>query len=370
VSTRSRHLSRGLRTAQAVAGLGLAAVLLVWGLPHFGNTTWGDVWGVLRQVPATTDALMVGGVVTGLYCYTFTLTGSLPGLRHWQALIVNVAGSAVGNLLPGGGAVGLAATYTICRSWGFSRRDISTSAIVTGVWNVLSRIALPLLAIVGLLAGRSSDVPSTLGDAALAATITGALILTTFISMLASERAAVVIGKGIDSVFGRLIHRRSTSVEAVVVDLRARINAVVRTGWLKMTLGLVGYFGVYYLLFLLCMHTTGVHLFYGQLFAAYAIGRLATAVGVTPGGLGVTESVTVAALVAWGAGHPEAVAGAVLFSVFTHVMEVPLGALGWLAWSLSPKKEALGEPATHLGFTSTTTTGPTPRSATSHPSPD
>ena len=341
-----RRRSRPRTVVQGAVGLGLAAFLLVWGLPHFGHTTWGAVWHILRQVPPTTDALMVVGVMLGLYCYTLTLTGSMPGLRHWQALVVNVAGSAVGNLLPGGGAVGLAATYTICRSWGFSRRDISTSAIVTGVWNVLSRIALPLIAIVGLLAG-AGDVPKPLQDGAVAATITGTIILTTFVAVLVSERAAVAIGGRIDAVGGRLWHRRSMSVEALVIDLRGRINDVVRHGWLKMTLGLGGYFGVYYLLFLLCMHTTGVHLHYGQLFAAYAIGRLATAVGVTPGGLGVTESVTVATLVAWGAGHPESVAGAVLFSVFTHVMEVPLGALGWVAWTLSPKSapsDAVAEP--------------------------
>ena len=143
--TAERRRSHPRTVVQAVVGLGLAAFLLVWGLPHFGHTTWGAVWHILRQVPPATDLVMVVGVMVGLYCYTLTLTGSMPGLRHWQALVVNVAGSAVGNLLPGGGAVGLAATYTICRSWGFSRRDISTSAIVTGVWNVLSRIALPLL---------------------------------------------------------------------------------------------------------------------------------------------------------------------------------------------------------------------------------
>ena len=32
-------------------------------------------------------------------------------------------------------------------------------------------------------------------------------------------------------------------------------------------------------------------------------------------------------------------AGVVLFSIFTHLMEVPLGALGWLLWTLSPKVE-------------------------------
>lgn len=333
-----------LRTVvQGAFGLGLAAFLLVWGVPHFAKTSWSRIWDVLSQVPTGTALLLLGGVVVGLYCYTFTLTGSMRGLRHWQALIVNVAGSSVGNLLPGGGAAGLAATYTICRSWGFSRRDISTSAIVTGVWNVLARIALPVLAILGLLAGRDQDVPSKLEDLAVAGAVSGSVILAVFVSILASERAAIAIGQGIDKVIGRLWKRRSMGVRSLVVDLRARINDVVRTGWLSMTLGLVGFFGVYYLLFLLCAHSTGVDLPYGQLFAAYAIGRLLTAVGVTPGGLGVTEAATTVALVGWGADRPAAAATVVLFSVFTHFMEIPLGALGWAAWSVSPKKAPVEE---------------------------
>lgn len=336
--------SRRRTGMQAVVGLGLAAVLLVWGLPHFAKTSWGEMWQVLTRVPGTTALLLLGGVVVGLYCYTFTLTASLPGLKHWQALVVNVAGSSVGNLLPGGGAAGLAATYTICRSWGFSRRDISTSAIVTGVWNVLSRVALPLVAILALFSGHDSDVPNVLSDAAVAGALSGGLLLAAFVAMLVSERAAVWIGQRVDRVIGRLFKRRSMSVRDLVVDLRARISDVVRTGWLAMTLGLVGYFAVYYGLFLLCMRTTGVvHLPYGQLFAAYAIGRLLTAVGVTPGGLGVTETATAATLVAWGATPASAAAGVVLFSVYTHLMEVPLGALGWLAWSASPKKAPVEE---------------------------
>ncbi|MFC8502877.1 YbhN family protein [Pedococcus sp. NPDC057267] len=335
----TRSHNRVRRVVQAVLGLGLAAALLIWGLPYFGKTSWSHVWEVLTRVHWTTAVLLLGGVVVGLYCYTFTLTASMHGLKHWQALIVNVAGSAVGNLLPGGGAVGLAATYTICRSWGFSRREISTSAIVTGVWNVLARIALPLLAIVGLYAGTDGHVPAGLKDAAVAGALTGALLFGLFVAVLASERAAVAIGQGIDRIGGRLFHKRSMSVHDLVVDLRARISDIVRTGWVPMTLGLVGFFAVYYCIFLVCMHVTGVHLFYGQLFAAYAIGRLATAVGVTPGGLGITESVTAAALIAWGAEPGAAVAGAVLFSAYTHFMEIPLGALGWTAWTLSPKKE-------------------------------
>lgn len=338
--------SRTVQVGQVVLGLGLAVGLLVWGLPYFAKTTWAEVFTVLGSIPPATAGGLLLLLLLGLWCYTFTLTGSLHGLRHWQALIVNVAGSSVGNLLPGGGAAGLAATYTICRSWGFSRRDISTSAIVTGVWNVLARVALPVIAIVALYSG-AENVPSALGDAALAATFSGVAIIGVFVSVLASERAALLVGRGVDKVLRPLTRRsgrsRTVSVRALVIDLRARINDIVRTGWLKMTLGLLGYFSVYFVLFVLCLRITNVEMYYGQVFAAYAIGRLLTAVGVTPGGLGVTETATAAALVAWGAHPANATAAVVLFSVYTHLMEIPLGALGWLAWSLSPKVEPVEE---------------------------
>jgi uncharacterized membrane protein YbhN (UPF0104 family) len=110
-----------------------------------------------------------------------------------------------------------------------------------------------------------------------------------------------------------------------------------------MTLGMVGFFGLYYVLFVLIMRDTGVTLPLNLLFAAYAIGRLLSAVGITPGGVGITETATTVVLVGWGADPAGATAGVVLFSVFTHVMEIPLGAIGWLLWSLSAKVEPPGE---------------------------
>ncbi len=160
------------QVVQAVLGLLLAAALLVWGLPHFAKTSWSEIWGVVSGVHWTQILVYQVLMLVGLYCYTFTFTGSLHGLSHPRALIVNLCGSSVSNLLPGGGAVGLAATYAILRSWGFSRRDTSTSAIVTGVWNLLARIALPVLAIFALWWGNR-DLPDALARAAVLGLISG-----------------------------------------------------------------------------------------------------------------------------------------------------------------------------------------------------
>ncbi|MFC7486458.1 lysylphosphatidylglycerol synthase transmembrane domain-containing protein [Knoellia sp. CPCC 206453] len=339
MSTRTKQVIR------VVLGLGLAVALLGWGFPRFAKTTWGDVMDDILMVSAWNAVGFLGLVLVGLGCYTFTFTGSLPGLSHWRAFIVNICGSSVSNLLPGGGAVGLAATYTILRSWGFKNRDVSTSAIVTGVWNTLARIALPIVAIIMLWVGNDG-LPKALTSAAIAATISGLAIFAAFVAILASEKSARTIGRGLDKLLAPLFRRRkrTMSIDALVRDMRLRINEVVRTGWLQMTLGMIGFFGFYYLLFVLIMHSVNVYLPLGILFAAFAIGRLLTAVAVTPGGVGVTEIASVSALVGWGADSAAAGAGIVLFSIFTHLMEVPLGALGWLAWSMSPRVEnATGE---------------------------
>ncbi|MBD3785165.1 MAG: flippase-like domain-containing protein, partial [Micrococcales bacterium] len=292
-------------------GLGLAVVLLVWGLPHFGKTSWGDIWHVIRSVPWYHAVGFQLVMLAGLYCYTFTFTGSLRGLSHGKALVINLCGSSVSNLLPGGGAVGLAATYAMCRSWGFSRRATSTSAIVTGVWNVLARIALPVIAILVLLAG-GVDLPKALIDLAVAGSLTGLAVIGVLVGVMVSESLAQRFGRAVDRVFGPLIRRRrpdtTMRVDELVTDLRARIIDVVRWRWWSMTLGMVGFFGAYYVLFVLVMRETGVKLPLNLLFAAYAIGRLLTAVGITPGGVGVTEAATTAVLVGWGADSAAATA--------------------------------------------------------------
>lgn len=333
-----RHTPWWRSVLRAALGIALAAALVVWGLPHFAETTWGALWADLRRLRWDEALALLALTVGALGCYTFTLTGALPGLTHPQALMVNVAGSAAGNLLPGGGAVGAATTIGMYRSWGFGGRDISTSLIVTGVWNVLARMALPVLGIGILVLAREPMPPGVARGGAVGALV-GVGLLTWFVATLASERVAQATGRALDLVVGpivRLVLRRpGAGVADLVHDLRGRIGQVVATGWAPMTGGLVGFFGLQYALFVMCLHVTGVHLSLAHLFAAFAVGRLLTAVGVTPGGVGVTEAGTAIALVGFGAEHAPAAAGIVLFTICTHLAELPLGALGALSWWLS-----------------------------------
>jgi len=328
------------RIIQGVLGMLLAIVLVVWWLPKIAHTTWSAVFETLSHVGVGSVVMLFGLMCLGLWCYTFTLAGSLPGLRHVQALIVNLCGSSAGNFLPGGGAAGVAVSYAAFRSWGFSRRAISTSVIVTGVWNIFARMILPVTALIALLVA-GGGLPVAVIRGGLVGAAAGLALLALFIAALASEGVTRSIGRALNQVL-RLLHRwiaplHEVAADEFITDQRVRMVSVVRHGWFKMTFGLVGYFGVYYVLFWQSMHVVGIRMTFSHMFAAYAVGRLLSAIGITPGGVGVTEGGAVAVLIAFGADPAQALAGTVLFSLYTHVMEVPLGLLAYVGWAISKK---------------------------------
>lgn len=329
------------QSAQAVIGIGLAAAILYWGVPWFGETTWPEIGRHLHLLGWASSLELFALVAFGLWLYTFALTGSIPGLGHVKALIVNVAGSAAGNLLPGGGAAGVAATYLMLRSWGFQAAAISTSVIVTGVWNLVARLAMPLLGVA--LLSSTDALPKGVRRGALTGGIVGLVIIAAFVGVLLSPGLTQRLGAWLDRRVGERVRRRRPGfeIETTLVDQRRRLAGVTAHGWAPMTVGVVGYLAIYFVLFWRTMEAVGVDIPPSKLFAAYAVGRLLTTVGVTPGGLGVTEAGTLAVLVAWGADKPAAAAGVLVFALFTHLLEVPLGALGWLAWWLMPKQAIL-----------------------------
>ncbi|MBO1754199.1 lysylphosphatidylglycerol synthase transmembrane domain-containing protein [Allobranchiibius sp. CTAmp26] len=327
-----------------VLGMTMAGLLLGFGLPLVAQTGWHEIGIHLSHLGPLGALELFGLVVLGLWCYTFTLTGSLPGLSHSKALIINVCGSSVSNLLPGGGAVGMAATYYIARSWGFTRRNISTSIIVSAVWNVLARLAMPLIGL-AVVSRSGSALPGPVRNAALYGGVIGLVLLLGFIVVLISPVLTLRLGRFLDAHTAARIARLRRGeqrgvrpdITALLGDQRERLAVVTTTGWFPMTFGVVAFLGIYFVLFWRTMSAVGVDLPLGDLFAAYALGRLLTAVGVTPGGLGISEAGTLAVLVAWGADKPAAAAGVLVFAIFSHLLEVPLGAIGWAAWWSMPK---------------------------------
>lgn len=328
---------------QSLIGFAIAISLLAFGMPWIVDTTWADIGSQLSMVGGDKAAIMFVLMLLGLYSYTFTLIGSLPGLTHVRALMVNAAGSMVSNILPAGGAVGVALSYVMYRSWGFTRKNISTSLVVTGIWNVLARVALPVLG-AGIVVWGPVDAPQSVLIASLIAGAIGTGVVLVFSLAIYSDRVSHWLGHALSKLF-HLVRRsrQDVDVDTTIQDQRARMSTVVRVHGIKMTLGLAGMFGFFFVLYWVASRSVGLDLPVYMLFAAYAFRQFLTVVAITPGGLGITEVGTAGVLVAFGGDPGAASAAALLYALFTHLLEVPLGLAAWLTWWFGPKHKALAQ---------------------------
>jgi uncharacterized membrane protein YbhN (UPF0104 family) len=315
-----------LRVAACVVSLAAAAAVLVLGLPAVAGVPWHEIGRTLGRLPARELVLLGALWLAGLWVYTLVLTAALPGLSAFRGFQLNALGSSVSNLVPFGGAAGVGLTVALTRRWRFAGADVAAFVVLTGVVNVLARLALPGL---GLLALALSGAVSGLLLAGVSGGSTGLLAaLVVGLLVLASDRAARSVTGLLDRA-ARVLPARWRPAPGVVParleHVRQLIGARARRSWRRLAGGMAGYLAAQAGLFAACLAVTGSRLGLAATFAAFCLGRALTLLVVTPGGTGITETGTAALLVALGAGHAAAAAGALLFSLFTVAMEIPLG---------------------------------------------
>lgn len=335
MSHRRRRIA--LRLVQVVGSFAIVAVLFAKVLPHVTGADGHAIWAHLSRLSLMQLGALVVVWLAGLWAYTWVLTGSLPGLTHAQALTLNLAGSAVSNLVSFGGAVGIGVTFAMAGSWGFRPGAITLSTLVSGVWNVLAKLALPLLALVGLLV-TGEIANHRLVVASVIAALILAVVVGAMVGALSSEAVARVISRVVEwsgtHVLRLARSEREIHWDTAVLDFRHRTVGLLRQGALSMSLGMVAYAFLQALLAWQCFRAVGSTLTVPEVFAGYAFGRLLTSVVVTPSGVGISELGAAALLTSFGGDPATTTAGVLLFSLFTYLIEIPVGALGWLAWAL------------------------------------
>jgi len=331
------------RSLLSIAGV---AALLVVVVPLVAGAPWGQVVAALTTVPV----LELGGLallwLAGLYAHTFTLTAALPRLTHRRALALSLTGSAISNVLPFGGAAGIALNYRMTRTWGFDRPAFAAYTVVTNVWDVLVKLCLPVLALAGLVLSGQATAGRLVTEAMLA---TGLLAMVALVGavVLASDRAAVAVGAWVDRVLAGLLRvvrvGREVRVGAALLRVRAECRSLVRTGWPRLTTGIVTYTASLAVLLWGCLHVTGAGLPLAVVFAGFALERVLTLAGITPGGAGVVEVGLSGLLIAAGGDPVGTVAGTLLYRAFTYGLEIPVGGVGLAAWLWS-HRGGRGEP--------------------------
>ena len=338
VSEELHRKSPKRRLLEGAASLSVTIIMFLFVVPAVSGSHYSAIWSQISTISIAKLAMLLGIWALGMLAYSGVLVNCLPGLRRPQAVTVTLAGSAVSNVVPFGGAIGVGATYAIDMSWGFSPPTVTLAILVSGVWNVFVKLALPVIAIVLLLASGSDTgrlvIPAIIGVVALVTAI-GALAL-----ILRSEVLATTVGRigqRLMTPVGRRIHRLAElDVERSVLDFRHHSIGLLRGHWLGITVWVAMFTIIQYLLLLACVRSIGLdthELGWIEVFAAFAFARLLEAVPLTPSGVGFVETGAAATLIAFGGNAEAATAAVFLFRGFTYLLEIPTGAVAWGVWA-------------------------------------
>ena len=329
-----RTIWRAIASVLSVAAaFGLLAVVF----PAATGASWPVVFN--RMLTLSGWQVVVLSVVwfSGLYAHTYVITGALPRLTHRQALVLNFSGSAVSNLVPFGGALGMGLNYTMLRSWGFSRTNFAVLTVLTNACTVAVKLLLPILALGALV--LTGDLMSTRLLVAAIVGVTLAIVVVLIVGMAAvSSRFRNGLRRPV-ATLGRGLGRRAVAaVRDASVAVGAGIRTAIRSGWRRMTLGAITYAILQALLLELCFVSLGSPMNPAVVFAGYAMGRALSVLPITPGGVGVAETGSAAVLIALGADPTVTAAAVLLNSAFTFLLEIPVGAAGTVAWWLGRER--------------------------------
>jgi uncharacterized protein (TIRG00374 family) len=294
-------------------------------LAIFRQLTWRELWSLL--------------LATGFNLFTYWLANmaALPGLTLGRAAVITQTTTSVANTLPVGGAVAVGLTYEMLYSWGFNRVTSTLYVVVTGIWNILMKLALPILS-VAILA-----ITGTSSAAFVTAAVLGLVVLAAAVGLFASilwkEELARRIGHLGERVVASImrVFRRPpvTGLAESAVRFRRETIGLVRRRWLWLTLAtILGHIALFLVLLLSLRHVgvSEAEISTAQALAVFAFGRLISALPITPGGLGVIELGYIGGLVAAGGGRPQVVAAVLLFRVLTYGIQIPLGGVTYLIW--------------------------------------
>ncbi len=336
---RRSTVGRFLRAAASVAiGVGL----LVGVLPRLADLD--EVWNSVGTLTGAQIALLLTVSAWNILSYQFVMVAALPGLRLSHAFLTGQISTAVTNTVPAGSLLGIGVTYAILSSFGHQGSAIALAAVLTGWWNTLVKFALPVVAL--LVLALEGDVNEGLLSAAAAGLLLLIGAVVVLVAVTTSERLARGAGRLLARIVSgiRRVFRRAPVVgwSDRFARFQERSAVLLRQRWHWLSLAtLVSHLSLFTLLWL-SLRAMGVSVEQvtgAEAFGAFAIVRLATALPITPGGIGVVEVGMAAALVVAGGDEAAVVAAVLVYRALTYLLQVVLGVASYGVWRRAVRVE-------------------------------
>jgi uncharacterized membrane protein YbhN (UPF0104 family) len=326
-----------------VVALVIVVFVFVFAIPRFAS--YGDIFDILGTLGAGQLVFLLGMALVTTMLAWMMYQISLPGLSFWRAAQLMLSQNLIASTLPAGAPISLGLAYAMIRSYGFGAADLTLMLGVSGIWNTFSKLALPVVSVVVLVAVGNSSA----GLVALALIGVGALLAALAVLALIlwkpsmARRCGDLAGRAA-SWCAHFFHKGPfTTWGDAVVRFRDQTVSVARHRWAALSVTAVAYQLTTFGVFLLSVRFAGVpasSVSTPAVFAVFAFVRLISAIPITPGGLGISEVSYIGFLVAAGASQPEAAAGVLLFRGLTYLLPLPFGVVTYLSWVFTSGKKS------------------------------
>ena len=319
-----------------VISAAIVVAIFVWAIPKYAD--YSDVASAIGTLTPLEFWSLVAATIFNLVTYWWANQAALPGMGIGKAAVLTQTTTSVANTLPAGGAIAIGLTYSILDSWGFTGTNVALYVGVTGIWNIFTKLGLPMLALVFLaLSGH-------LTPAYIVAAIVGVAFLSVAVVLFAllfrSETFAIRIGNALArfvSWFRRLLRKPPVKGWG---DGAARFRrdtiALVKYRWIRLTVFTVLSQLALFFVLLLSLRHMGVseqEVSAAEAFAVFAFSRLLSAVPITPGGVGLIDLGYIGGLTAFdSAEKAQIVAAVLLFRALTFGIQIPMGAFTYVIW--------------------------------------
>jgi uncharacterized protein (TIRG00374 family) len=241
-----------------------------------------------------------------------------------------LAGNAVGKIVPGGGATATAFTIGMLRRAGSQVGEAVAALTATTVLQIGTKLALPLLALPAILAGvrvdRSLAVSAYLALAVLVLLIVGGVLAFAF------DCPLKWVGRAVQWTLNVTVRRRRkvSQLPARLLNVRNFVRATIGRRWIAAVLAAAGSTTLDFLALLCCIKAVGAEPQPSLVVLAYASAALLALIPLTPGGLGFVEAGLVGTLTLAGISPQKAVITTLTYRLVSYWLPIPAGGVAYL----------------------------------------
>lgn len=310
------------------AALGLTALVLYGVAPAIA-----EVLGAAPKV-ANLKPWWLGGMLLAeaLSCWCLWELQALSIGTHDRVAVATsqLAGGALGRVIPGGAATAAATQYNMLNTADVPRASIATGLAAATVLQIAALCVLPVLALPAVVFGLT--VPSTLLETAVLALALFAVMFGVGIAVARSEQTLRAVGRFVVRVSCRLPGDRALDERFPDRLVIQRDEVVERLGdrVLWACAAAIGRWLFDLLALEMAIQAVGANPRYSLVLLAYIAAQLLAQIPVTPGGLGVVEAGLTATLALAGVRGGDAAVAVLAYRLVSYWLMLPAGLVAWI----------------------------------------